>query len=102
MRIELNGEPAELADTATLVEAALAAGAPESRRGVAIDLDGEVGPRSEWGTTPLREGAAVEVLAAIQGGAETWTLGDREWSSRLIAGTGGFRSLAQVGGGLVG
>jgi thiazole synthase len=96
MRIELNGEPAELAESATLVEAALAAGAPESRRGVAIALDGEVVPRSEWGTTPLREGAAVEVLAAIQGGAETWTLGDREWSSRLIAGTGGFRSLEQM------
>jgi thiazole synthase len=96
MRIELNGEAAELADSATLVEAALAAGAPESRRGVAIALDGEVVPRSEWGTTPLREGAAVEVLAAIQGGAETWTLGDREWSSRLIAGTGGFRSLEQM------
>jgi thiazole synthase len=96
MRIELNGEPAELADSATLVEAALAAGAPESRRGVAIALDGEVVPRSEWGTTPLREGAAVEVLAAIQGGAETWSLGDREWSSRLIAGTGGFRSLEQM------
>ena len=44
----------------------------------------------------MREGAAVEVLAAIQGGAETWTLGDREWSSRLIAGTGGFRSLEQM------
>jgi thiazole synthase len=96
MKIELNGKPAELADTATLVEAALAAGAPESRRGVAIALDGEVVPRSEWGSTPLREGAAVEVLAAIQGGAETWTLGDREWSSRLIAGTGGFRSLEQM------
>jgi thiazole synthase len=96
MRIELNGEPAELADSATLVEAAAVAGAPESRRGVAIALDGEVVPASEWGTTPLREGAAVEVLAAIQGGAETWTLGDREWSSRLIAGTGGFRSLGQM------
>src|SRR6201992_1833845 len=96
MRIELNGEPAELADSATLVEAALAAGAPESRRGVAIALDGGVVPRSEWGTTRLREGAAFEVLAATQGGAETWTLGDREWSTRLIAGTGGFRSLEQM------
>jgi len=96
MKIELNGKPAELADSATLVEAAAAAGAPESRRGVAIALDGEVVPASEWGSTPLREGAAVEVLAAIQGGAETWTLADREWSSRLIAGTGGFRSLEQM------
>jgi thiazole synthase len=36
------------------------------------------------------------VLAAIQGGAETWELGGREWGSRLIAGTGGFRSLEQM------
>ena len=71
-------------------------GRPESARGVAVALDGEVVPRSEWESTPLTDGAAVEVLAAIQGGAETWTLGDREWSSRLIAGTGGFRSLEQM------
>ena len=90
MRIELNGEMVELA------EAARAAGAPESARGVAVALDGEVVPHSRWESTPLTDGAAVEVLAAIQGGAETWTLGDREWSSRLIAGTGGFRSLEQM------
>src|ERR1700744_6447930 len=96
MRIELNGEMAELVDGATLFEAARAAGAPESCRGVAVALDGEVVPHSEGDSTPRREGAAVEVLAAIQGGAETWKLGDREWSSRLIAGTGGFRSLEQM------
>ena len=28
--------------------------------------------------------------------AATWTLGDREWRSRLIVGTGGFRSLEQM------
>jgi thiazole synthase len=96
MRIELNGTDVDLADGATLAEAARAAGAPESRRGVAIAVDGEVVPHSEWESTPLADGATVEVLAAIQGGAETWTLGDREWSSRLIAGTGGFRSLEQM------
>ncbi len=69
MRIELNGEMVELGDAATLAEAARAAGAPESARGVAVALDGEVVPRSEWESTPLRDGAAVEVLAAIQGGA---------------------------------
>jgi len=100
VKVELNGEPRELAEGATLAEAALAAGAPESRRGVAVALDGEVVPRREWDTTPLRDGQAVEVLAAIQGGApeaeETWELGGRRWTSRLIAGTGGFRSLEQM------
>ncbi|HEY2055325.1 MAG TPA: sulfur carrier protein ThiS, partial [Solirubrobacterales bacterium] len=96
MRIELNGRAVDLAEGATLAEAARAAGAPESARGIAIALDGEVVPHSEWESTSLADGATVEVLAAIQGGAETWTLGDREWSSRLIAGTGGFRSLEQM------
>jgi thiazole synthase len=96
VRIELNGEGRELPVGATLVDAARAAGAGEGGRGYAVAVDGEVVPRGEWGTTALRDGAAVEVLAAIQGGAETWELGGRQWSSRLIAGTGGFRSLEQM------
>ena len=96
MRIELNGTPRELPDGATLDLAVRESGAGEGGRGVAVALDGEVVPRGEWERTPLRDGQAVEVLAAIQGGADSWTLGDREWSSRLIAGTGGFRSLEQM------
>jgi len=96
VKVELNGEMRELAEGATLVEAARAAGVEEGGRGVAIALEGEVVPRGEWEATRLREGQAVEVLAAIQGGAETWQLGGRQWSSRLIAGTGGFRSLEQM------
>ena len=100
MRIELNGQPHELPEGATLDAAVCATGAGEGGRGVAVALDGEVVPRSEWRATALREGQAVEVLAAIQGGGseadETWELGSRQWASRLIAGTGGFRSLAQM------
>jgi thiazole synthase len=96
MRIELNGRPHELPEGATLDAAVRATGADEEARGLAVALDGEVVPRSEWEGTPLREGQAVEVLAAIQGGAEVWELGGREWGSRLIAGTGGFRSLEQM------
>jgi thiazole synthase len=100
MRIVVNGEGVELVAGATLADAAREAGAPNEGRGVAIALDGEVVPRGEWEETTLREGQAVEVLAAIQGGApeedETWKLGGRTWTSRLIAGTGGFRSLEQM------
>jgi len=96
MRVELNGSPRELPDAATLAVAVRESGVGEGARGVAVALDGEVVPRAEWERTPLREGQSVEVLAAIQGGAETWQLGGREWGSRLIAGTGGFRSLEQM------
>jgi thiazole synthase len=53
-------------------------------------------PRGGWAETTLREGQQVEVLAAIQGGADTWEIAGRELGSRLIAGTGGFRSLEQM------
>jgi thiazole synthase len=100
MRIELNGRALELPEGAMLDAAVRASGAGEGGRGVAVALDGEVVPRSQWEGTALREGQTVEVLAAIQGGApeadQSWELGGRQWSSRLIAGTGGFRSLAQM------
>lgn len=100
MRVELNGEPWELGAAATVADAARAVGVDGDSRGVAIAVDGEVVPRGEWERVPLREGQRVEVLAAIQGGAPeldaAWRLGGREWGSRLIAGTGGFRSLEQM------
>jgi thiazole synthase len=96
VRIELNGESRELDDGATLADAVRESGAEQGGRGVAVALDGEVVPRGEWEATALSEGRSVEVLAAIQGGAETWELAGRQWSSRLIAGTGGFRSLEQM------
>jgi thiamine biosynthesis protein ThiS len=98
MRVEINGEAHELPAVASVEDAVRAAGVEpgSGARGVAAALDGEVVPRGEWVSTALREGNAIEVLAAIQGGAETWRLGGREWSARLIAGTGGFRSLEQM------
>ena len=96
MRVELNGKPTALPDGATVAGAIDASGAA-ARRGVAVAVDGEVVPRSEWDATRLHEGEKIEVLAAIQGGAEDgFELGGRSWGSRLIVGTGGFRSLEQM------
>jgi thiazole synthase len=97
MRIELNGTDVELPVGASLADAVRKSGAePAASRGIAVALDGVVVPRAEWSATLLTDGRRVEVLAAIQGGAESWELGGRRWSSRLIAGTGGFRSLEQM------
>ena len=97
MKIELNGEPFSLPEGAAVSEAVAASGADGDQRGVAVAIDGEVVPRSEWDRTPLREGQRIEVLAAIQGGAgDGFELGGRSWGSRLIVGTGGFRSLDQM------
>lgn len=98
MRIKLNGESREITSpldpaSLNLSDVVRFAGGDPERRGMAAALDGEVVPRSEWSRTPVREGDEVEVVAAIQGGSGEWELGGRRWSSRLIAGSGGFRSL---------
>jgi sulfur carrier protein len=37
-------------------------------RGVAVAVDGEVVPRSQWADLTLADGSRVEVVDAIQGG----------------------------------
>ena len=68
MRVVLNGAQAELADGATVREAIEALDLPAEGRGVAVAVDAEVVPRTEWETHELQDGARVEVLRAIQGG----------------------------------
>ena len=68
MRVVLNGSDAEFAPGATVREAIEALDLPAEGRGVAVAVDAEVVPRTEWETHELNEGARVEVLRAIQGG----------------------------------
>lgn len=68
MTIELNGERVDLAAGASVAEAIARLGAGGERRGVAVAVDGEVVPRSEWDSTELADGQRVEVVGAIQGG----------------------------------
>jgi sulfur carrier protein len=68
MRVLLNGTEAELADGATVQAAVESLDLPAAGRGVAVAVDAEVVPRTEWESHELTEGARVEVLRAIQGG----------------------------------
>jgi sulfur carrier protein len=63
MTIELNGE----ARTGLATVAEAVAAVTRAERGVAVALNGEVVPRSEW-DRPLADGDTVEVLTATQGG----------------------------------
>ena len=68
MRVVLNGSAADLADGATVLTAVEALDLPASGRGVAVAVDAEVVPRTQWDTHELNEGARIEILRAIQGG----------------------------------
>ncbi len=92
--VTINGEPRELPAHATVEHAVRESGAEPAGRGVAVAVDGEVVPRGEWATTPMRAGQQVEVLRAVQGGDGTaLVIAGRELTSRLVLGTGGFRNL---------
>jgi len=68
MKVVLNGEPRDLREGATVADAVDASGAPESRAGIAVAVDGEVVPRGRWDGQALADGQQVEVLQAVQGG----------------------------------
>jgi sulfur carrier protein len=63
--ITVNGEPRELTGT---VDELLDALGVEARRGLAVAVDAEVVPKSEWATTEVGDGARVEIVTAVQGG----------------------------------
>jgi sulfur carrier protein len=66
--ITVNGERADLPVGACIADVLDALGVEPGRRGVAIAVDGEVVPRTQWATTSLPGDARVEVVQAIQGG----------------------------------
>ena len=66
MTLTVNGQQWELPHGATLADVLSRLTVPS--HGVAVALDGAVVPRASWPGTILRDGAAVEVLTAVQGG----------------------------------
>jgi sulfur carrier protein len=68
MKVLLNGSETDLADGATVQTAVDALDLPAAGRGVAVAVDAEVVPRTQWQTHELNDGARIEVLRAIQGG----------------------------------
>lgn len=100
--VRLNGASVSAPEGATVSWAAAESGIDEPRRGVAVAIDGEVVPASRWSETVLVEGQSVEVVAAIQGGSDdSLEIAGHIFESRLILGTGGFRSLEQMESALV-
>ncbi|MFT0213597.1 sulfur carrier protein ThiS [Pseudomonas sp. F1_0610] len=66
MRIQLNGEPHEVSEQASIAD--LLEQLALTGRRVAVELNLEIVPRSLHATTHLQEGDAVEVVHAIGGG----------------------------------
>lgn len=66
MQVQLNGEPFELADGATVADLVRALGGDP--RGIAIERNLEIVPKSRHGATRLEEGDQLEVVQFVGGG----------------------------------
>jgi len=66
MDIQLNGEPLSLADAST-VQALLERQGLAGRR-VAVEVNGEIVPRSRHATRELQAGDRIEIVHALGGG----------------------------------
>jgi thiazole synthase len=91
-KVFVNGDYREVGDGTTVETIVRELGV--DGRGTAVAVNGEVIPRGKWAETELYDGQEVEVLHAVQGGSpEAFEIAGRSLTSRLILGTGGFRSL---------
>ena len=69
--------------------------APEK---VAVERNGAIVPRSTLGEAPLGDGDTLEIVHFVGGGdhaGDTWTVAGRTFTSRLIVGTGKYKSFEQ-------
>jgi sulfur carrier protein len=66
MEIRLNGEPTSLPSPLTVAD--LLARLRLSGRRIAVELNGEVVPRSRWSETYLKDQDRAEIVKAVGGG----------------------------------
>ena len=69
IEIQLNGEPKQVAADSTIADLISAEGLGNRR--VAVELNLEIVPRSQYGRQPIGAGDRIEIVHAIGGGQET-------------------------------
>jgi sulfur carrier protein len=67
MNVRINGEARALGDAPHSV-AALLEGLALAGKRVAVELNGEIVPRSRYAETPLADGDRLEIVGAVGGG----------------------------------
>ena len=68
MNIVLNGKDVRVHDGTTLVALLRESDITDQTDGVAVAVNSAVVPRRQWSEMQLRDGDAVEVIHAVQGG----------------------------------
>src|SRR3546814_650540 len=101
LTLSVNGEPRRIASGATLAELVRQLELDPAK--VAVERNLEVVPRSTYGDVILADGDQLEIVHFVGGGdhpspapdADSWTVAGKTFHSRLIVGTGKYKSFEQ-------
>ena len=68
MKIRVNGEQKEIRHNHNIYDLLTPVGFNPQQAGIAIAVNREVIPKTQWQQTKLHEGCEVEIIRAVQGG----------------------------------
>ncbi|MCY4553759.1 MAG: sulfur carrier protein ThiS [Candidatus Poribacteria bacterium] len=68
MKIRVNGEETEVRLNLNVYDLLVALELDPVQSGIAVAVDKEVIPKTEWQATALQENSDVEIIRAVQGG----------------------------------
>ena len=68
MKIRVNGEETEVRLNLNVYDLLVALELDPVQSGIAVAVDREVIPKTEWQATVLQENSDVEIIRAVQGG----------------------------------
>ena len=68
MNIRINGEKKTVSPNLNVHDLLIALEIDPMQSGIAVAVDREVIPKTEWQATELRENSEVEIIRAVQGG----------------------------------
>ena len=101
LRLTVNGTPQTAPAGATVGSLLAGMGVDPAR--VAVERNDDVVPRKTWDQAPLREGDRVEIVSFVGGGSDApppaedpLVLGGRTFKSRLLIGTGKYKSVEET------
>ena len=68
MKIHVNGEAKEVRHNINIHDLLIVLELNPTQAGIAVAVDREVIPKTQWQKTELHEGSEVEIIRAVQGG----------------------------------
>lgn len=95
MKIQVNGDSREYSAGCTIADVVADLGLSGKR--IAVELNKEILPYTDYPIQKLKEDDRLEIVQAIGGGqSDFFTLAGKNYSSRLLVGTGRYKDLTET------